>query len=189
MSREKKKLEKRAAILEAAHEELALHRFDEVKLDDVAARAGVGKGTLYLYFKNKEDLFLQLAVDGIDEMAARMNAACRMDGPFKERFFLSAYALADFFCRHHSLVHMMHQTLSGQVMEEFKRHRHKLGEATRRLLKQGIEEGALRADISPSDLDAALAGPLIMRSNLLKDGIQISAEAILNVFWDGAKAQ
>ena len=58
MKREKKKEDKRATILKAASDVFKGRRFDEVTLDEIAVRAGVGKGTLYLYFKNKEDLFL-----------------------------------------------------------------------------------------------------------------------------------
>jgi AcrR family transcriptional regulator len=189
MNRGKKKQEKRAAILKAAHTEFASRRFDEVKLDDIAARAGVGKGTLYLYFKNKEDLFLQLAVDGIDEMAARMDEVCEMDGPFEDRFFLIGHEMADFFSHSHSLVNLMHQTLSDQVMEQFLQYRKKMGLATRRFLKRGVEMGVLRKDIALNELDVAFAGPLIMRSNMQKDGIRISADILLRIFWDGAKVQ
>lgn len=48
--------------------------FAATRLDDVAARAGVSKGTVYLYFKNKEDLFKAVIREGIlpvlDEGAA-----------------------------------------------------------------------------------------------------------------------
>lgn len=48
---------KEAAILAAGFEEFSEHGYAAAKLDDVARRAGVAKGTLYLYFDSKEDLF------------------------------------------------------------------------------------------------------------------------------------
>jgi AcrR family transcriptional regulator len=51
---------RRQAILEAALTEFAERGFAAARLDDVAARAGVAKGTLYLYFEHKEALFEQL---------------------------------------------------------------------------------------------------------------------------------
>ena len=44
---------RRQAILEAALSVFAEQGFDAARLDDVAARAGVAKGTLYLYFKRQ----------------------------------------------------------------------------------------------------------------------------------------
>lgn len=49
--------EKRERIRKAAAELFATRPFHKVRLDDVAAAAGVGKGTLYVYFESKEALF------------------------------------------------------------------------------------------------------------------------------------
>lgn len=51
------KLQRHAEILAAAFEEFAAKGYAEARLDDVAERAGIAKGTIYLYFKNKELLF------------------------------------------------------------------------------------------------------------------------------------
>jgi AcrR family transcriptional regulator len=51
------KLQRQEDILAAAFEEFAAKGYAEARLDDVARRAGIAKGTIYLYFKNKELLF------------------------------------------------------------------------------------------------------------------------------------
>ena len=51
------KRERQEEILAAAFEEFAAKGYAEARLDDVARRAGIAKGTIYLYFKNKERLF------------------------------------------------------------------------------------------------------------------------------------
>lgn len=51
------KLQRHEVILEAAFEEFAAKGYAEARLDDVAERAGIAKGTIYLYFKSKELLF------------------------------------------------------------------------------------------------------------------------------------
>jgi AcrR family transcriptional regulator len=56
--RQRRKEERPGEIVEAAFEEFARSGFAATKLDDVAARAGITKGTIYLYFPSKEDLFL-----------------------------------------------------------------------------------------------------------------------------------
>lgn len=52
--------ERRRIILAAALEVFSRHGFAAARLDDVAAQAGVAKGTLYLYFPNKQTLFEEL---------------------------------------------------------------------------------------------------------------------------------
>lgn len=51
---------KREAILAAALDEFSSQGFAATRLDDVAKRAGVAKGTIYLYFRDKESLFQEL---------------------------------------------------------------------------------------------------------------------------------
>lgn len=48
---------KREQILEGAHRVFMEMGFDASSMNDIAREAGVSKGTLYVYFKNKEDLF------------------------------------------------------------------------------------------------------------------------------------
>jgi AcrR family transcriptional regulator len=51
---------RRDAILDAALNEFSARGFAAARLDDVAERAGVAKGTIYLHFKDKESLFQEL---------------------------------------------------------------------------------------------------------------------------------
>ena len=51
---------RRDAILAAALDEFAARGFEAARLDDVAKRANVAKGTIYLYFRDKESLFQEL---------------------------------------------------------------------------------------------------------------------------------
>ena len=68
---------RRQAILKAALAVFAEHGFEAARLDDVAARAGVAKGTLYLYFKHKEALFealIRTSVSPIMEQLGKVAA-------------------------------------------------------------------------------------------------------------------
>lgn len=51
-------VDKHAAILDAAYELFGSGGFYETKMSEVAERAGIAKGTVYLYFKSKEELFM-----------------------------------------------------------------------------------------------------------------------------------
>ena len=57
-NRAERAAERRQAIIEAALDEFIARGFAATRLDDIARRAGVAKGTIYLYFKNKSDLLL-----------------------------------------------------------------------------------------------------------------------------------
>ncbi len=53
----RRKDERPGEILEAALDVFAINGYAGARLDDVAERAGISKGTIYLYFKSKEELF------------------------------------------------------------------------------------------------------------------------------------
>jgi len=67
-------LERRAAIVEAAMEEFIARGFAATRLDDIAKRAGVAKGTIYLHFKDKESMFEELVRIVIVPVVARLTA-------------------------------------------------------------------------------------------------------------------
>jgi AcrR family transcriptional regulator len=75
---------RRRSILDAALDVFAEKGFAETRLDEVAARAGVAKGTIYLYVASKEELFAALVRSGIgaplDAIEARLAAT---DAPFE----------------------------------------------------------------------------------------------------------
>jgi AcrR family transcriptional regulator len=58
-----KDFDKKLRIMNAARELFYEKNFNLVSMDDIARKASVGKGTIYNYFKSKDDLLLQLAVD------------------------------------------------------------------------------------------------------------------------------
>ena len=64
--------ERRGAIVEAAMEEFIARGFAATRLDDVAKRAGVAKGTIYLHFKDKESMFEELIRTAIVPMVSRL---------------------------------------------------------------------------------------------------------------------
>ena len=66
---------RRQAILDAALTVFAAQGFEAARLDDVAARAGVAKGTLYLYFKDKEALFEELVRGAVTPIMDEVGAA------------------------------------------------------------------------------------------------------------------
>jgi len=66
--------ERRQAIIEAALDEFVARGFAATRLDDVAKRAGVAKGTIYLHFKDKEALFQELIRAALVPLISRLAA-------------------------------------------------------------------------------------------------------------------
>ena len=64
--------ERRDAIVEAAMEEFITRGFAATRLDDIARRAGVAKGTIYLHFKDKESMFEELVRTVIVPVVAKL---------------------------------------------------------------------------------------------------------------------
>jgi AcrR family transcriptional regulator len=71
-------------LLEAALACFAERGFAATRLEDVAARAGVTKGTAYLYFKNKEELFKAVVSGYIVPAIEQFEEAARAPGPVSE---------------------------------------------------------------------------------------------------------
>lgn len=69
---------KRTLITEAAVEVFAEKGFHAARISDIARRAGVADGTIYLYFKNKEDLLLSIFEEKMDYLLEGLAAA--LDG-------------------------------------------------------------------------------------------------------------
>jgi AcrR family transcriptional regulator len=66
----------------AALEEFSSRGFEAARIDDVARRAGVAKGTIYLYFADKETLFQELARAMLTPLIGRFETLAEVDLPF-----------------------------------------------------------------------------------------------------------
>jgi len=75
--------ERREAILAAALEEFSASGFAATRLDDVARRAGIAKGTIYLYFRSKESLFQELVRSMLSPVVGAIEAAPATDLPVR----------------------------------------------------------------------------------------------------------
>jgi AcrR family transcriptional regulator len=74
---------RRGAIVAAALEEFSARGFAAARLDDVAQRAGVGKGTIYLHFQDKEALFQELVTTMLVPFIANIEAAPSVGLPIR----------------------------------------------------------------------------------------------------------
>jgi AcrR family transcriptional regulator len=76
--------ERRQAIVDAALDEFIARGFTATRLDDVAKRAGVAKGTIYLHFKDKEALFEELIRTAIVPVVDRLTTPPPLTGSVRD---------------------------------------------------------------------------------------------------------
>jgi AcrR family transcriptional regulator len=79
--RKARSMAKRDAILAAALDEFSARGFAAARLEDVARRAGVAKGTIYLYFRDKESLFQELIRAMLTPLVGTIEALGAADVP------------------------------------------------------------------------------------------------------------
>jgi AcrR family transcriptional regulator len=72
-------------VIDAAAQLFARRPYHEVRMEDIAAQAGVAKGTLYLHFKTKEDLYLALIVNGMQRLFEEVREKVGRPGTAEER--------------------------------------------------------------------------------------------------------
>lgn len=84
--------DKRERILDAAERIFARHGFFAAKVSDVAKEAGVADGTIYLYFKNKDDLLISLFERRMQQLNGGLKKAIAGKPPREAlRAFIKAY--------------------------------------------------------------------------------------------------
>jgi AcrR family transcriptional regulator len=84
---------RRQAILEAALGVFVAQGFAAAKLDEVAEKAGVAKGTIYLHFKDKQDLFEQMVRSAVSPVIERLEALAKVPDLPMEVVLRSLYGL------------------------------------------------------------------------------------------------
>ncbi len=72
-------------ILEAARNAFAKGGFHDTSVEEIARRAGLAKGTIYLYYPSKEALYLAALKDGIASLCRRLEAAMAAGSTVEEK--------------------------------------------------------------------------------------------------------
>jgi len=186
--------DKRQQIMKAAERLFANRRFHELTLDMVAEAAKVGKGTIYRYFKDKDDLFYQTATSGFEDLHALLRADVPSDWDFRDRLLDACVKITDFFARHRQLFRIM-QDEEGRLIwgtsklrERWMAEREKLVAAVAGILRRGAADGWIRKDIPSDVLAVYLLGMLRTRGFDLADAPSEDRrlEVLLDVFTAGA---
>jgi len=138
--------EKRRAILDAAEAAFGQGEFDEVLMDDIAAGAGVGKGTLYRHFPTKEELYSATILRVFDELDAGLRGSRPADEGSAGRLERLCREMVRILWARHSLFHTVHGLgrNSGSLRRELRVRRNRLHRLLEATLREGIERRELR---------------------------------------------
>ncbi len=139
-----------AALLEAAANVFAEHG-EAASMATVAARAGVGRATLYRYFSSREELLRALSAVAVEETSARLRAADLEDVALPEALARMARALMASGAKYSVIVEEP-QYLDVADMER------RVGAPIRAVLQRGVAEGFLRGDLSLTVLELLWRG-------------------------------
>lgn len=157
--------DKRRQITQAAARLFAARPFHEVTLDDVAAAARVGKGTLYVYFKSKEELYGGLIDDGFGAMVTELRR--RLDdrpGPALADVGIIVRSLLEHARRYPHLFHLMRAGRQLPCADRLAQHRQALMDLVGDVVRRGVRRRELR-DANPG-LTAAYV-PSLVRAAVL----------------------
>ena len=150
-ARAQRAAERRDAILAAALDEFSARGFAAARLDDVAKRAGVAKGTIYLYFADKETLFQELIRTHISPVVGGLIHASHTDIPIR-RFtdqLVEVFAREVFGTRRKDVIRLVltEGPRFPKLAEFYYREvLSRMLEAFRGILRRAVKRGELRTD-------------------------------------------
>ena len=84
-SKRKRAPDQRERILKAALKVFAQNGFYATRVSEIAKAAGVADGTIYLYFKNKDDVLITIFEEGIGRLLTILREVAESDEPFENR--------------------------------------------------------------------------------------------------------
>ena len=162
--KEREKEQRREEILTAAQRIFFEKGLASATMDDIAERAELSKGTLYLYYKSKEDLYItvmmrgmQILYDAFNEVAKHATTGARMlDGLSR--------AYRSFFENHRDYFRMMHylqapqfhKQISTEVQQSCNLLNGRIWDLVRGMLQRCIDDGLLRKDLNPMEIGIIL---------------------------------
>jgi AcrR family transcriptional regulator len=185
--------ERRKQIMRAAESLFENRRFHEITLDEVAALAHVGKGTIYRYFEDKDDLFFQTATSGFDDLCSRIDRGVPSDSSFEARLSGACQQVIAFFRERRRLFRLMDaeqgrvQPGQPKLSELWQKKRQRMVAAIAAILEQGRKCGHVRGDLPLEVMATYLLGMLRTRARDLTHVPEEHRrlEVVLDLFLNG----
>ena len=182
---------KKRAILEATLALISERGFHGTAMSLIADRAGVGAGTIYRYFENKEDLITQLCIEVKREMGQTLLAGYDEELSLRERFRTLWLNMLHYYLDHPQELAFMEQFDNSPYMKpEVEEALAEYYEPLARFFQHAFQEGVLKQmplemlraytlDVAVSLAKQHAAGDLV-----LDDGAK---ELAMSACWDALK--
>jgi len=186
--REREKEQRHNDIIDAAEKVFFSQGLEHATMDDVAVKAELSKGTLYLYFKSKEELYLAIHLRGNQILKSMFEAAVSRFPTGIEKVRAVGRAYLEFYKKYpdyfHAMIYYESHNFDYQDTESIASQCMKLGAATLEILIEAIEygkqDGTIRSDIDSKKTAVSLWGQStgIIQITALKEFILISNHEI-----------
>ena len=167
-TRERKEREREArknAILEAAKTVFFQKGLHAATMDQIAEAAELSKGTLYLYFPNKEELYISILLEGLALLHERLEKAVRDTEGWEEKLRNIGWSYYSFYQEERNYFDILFLYQHGEIMSNVSEHLYQMcfekGLSCLNVLSQVIKEGMDAGEIEyhePMELAVILWG-------------------------------
>ncbi len=155
--REKEKQKRRSDIIDAAETLFDEKGFESTTIQEIARKTELSKGTIYLYFKSKDELLLAVCVKGIAGFREELEEAAKRKRGLENKIKMVYLAYIDFFLQVPHVFRVLHDTFTERLRRNLSQDAINLinwtiVEAVRfgsQFVQQGIDSGLFRGDIDP----------------------------------------
>ncbi len=183
----------RERILQSAAELFADREFDLVLIDEVAAHAGVGKGSVYRQFKSKEELYAAVVIDGFTELQREIRTALAGCTSVREQTVTIVRHTVNFFWARRQFFALLRdpKALPPSQERQFRAQRNDLSRLINGVFDDGVRRGAIKPGFDTRIAAETLLGMIrgINRYGREYTTPDRAVEIITSIFLDGYGAR
>ncbi|MGA7869263.1 MAG: TetR/AcrR family transcriptional regulator [Candidatus Binatus sp.] len=183
----------RERILRSATELFAEREFELVLIDEIAAHAGVGKGSVYRQFKSKEELYAAVVINGFAELQREIRTALAGCTSMREQIAAIVHHALKFFWTRRQFFALLRDPKALPPLQErqYRAQRNDLSRLISGVLDDGVQRGAMRAGIDTRIAAESLLGMMrgINRYGREYTTPDRAVDIITSIFLDGCAAQ
>jgi TetR/AcrR family fatty acid metabolism transcriptional regulator len=137
----------RQAIVDCAAEVFSERDFHEVLTEHIAERLGIGKGTIYRYFRSKEELYLAAIASGLDGLHAAVKSGLEQEAALPATIDTLVRTMVTYFWRQRDffvLLHRLEAKLDPAERAQWQARRDEVVRMVRRVLDRAAVRGQIR---------------------------------------------